>query len=300
MNVVRIERPSGVSAGTISQSQFADSVLASITGIWGTGFYDRMAAVSGTHKLWIIRENSDSLALNVIQTGIDIVTNTLIASGIEVNEYISSCSDNERYLGWVVDCIKYNGSSVSCTGVYQVIDINDIQNSGGTHSTGKITLASINGYSNSYNFPRPEDGPNPEVVVGDFWDSTTNQEDITFTVFSNDLEYATYDGENRRTYYAYMNGINYTRGVPIADITAICYEYDGEDEYSTQYYWDAEVPLDKYGLPQGTILEPEDPNFVSDGGSDCIPAFPTITFTSYPPSNYREIPGETGCLNLNP
>lgn len=299
MNVVRIERPSGVSSGTISQSEFADRALSGITDIWGTGFYNRMAAVSGTHKLWIIREDSDSLPFNVIESGINIIKNTLIASGIEVQEYNGLCLENERYLGWVIDCVKYNGDSVSCTGNYQVVDINDIQNSGGTHTTGKLTLASINGYSNPYNYPRPLDGPNTEVYVGTFWDSTTDQENIDFESVRDDLEYVIYDEENRQIYYTYMNGISYTRGIPTAYIIAICYEHDGEDVYSTQYGWYAEIPIDKYGLPQGTIEQPEDP-YVISSDSSCIPDFPTINFTSYPPSNYREIPGETGCINLNP
>lgn len=310
INVIRIDRPSGVSVGTISQEQFADRVLSGIIDIWGTGFYDRMSAVSGTHKLWIIRENGDSLRLSVIQSGIDIVKDTLIASGIEVSEHISSCSDNERYLGWVVDCIKYSGDNVSCTGMDQIPNViqNECYCSGSEPNTNKLTTVTIQGYGSGIDEYLEGDPPWTVVEIATPYDNFTDCDNIVWPQ-NNYLGY--YQvwvtggiGAYVQTELTYS--FFYEGGIPKVSVTSVCGNIINNEYRTRTFSFSGEIPLDQYGLPNGAVIF-EDFVDLDEGGyatSDCSPLTPDIVFFSHPPTSQLVclpiISGSQDCESINP
>ena len=311
MNIVRIGRPSGVSTGTISQEQFANTVLSNITDIWGTGFYNRMAAVSGTHKLWIIQENSDSLRTAVIASGINLIKNTLIASGIDVQQYANYCSiESERYLGWIVDCIKYNGENVSCTGMGQIPNIiyNECYCSGSAPNTNKLTTVTIHGYGSGIDQFQVGDPPWVVVDVAKPYDNFTNCDEI---VWPQNGIIGAYDYWVSGSIGAYIQksfvySLDYIGGVPRVSVVFYCSAIDPEDSglKSKQYSAISEIPLDSYGLPNGSPVF-EDINLDFDGGIDCSPGSPDIVFFSHPPTQQTEcipiIPsGPQDCESINP
>lgn len=312
INVVRIDRPSGVSAGTISQEQFADRVLSGIVDIWGTGFYDRMASVSGTHKLWIIQENSDSLRTAVIESGLNIVINTLIASGIQVQQYTNYCDlESERYLGWVVDCIKYDGDNVSCTGMGQIPNIiyNECYCSGSDPNTNKLTTVTIQGYGSGINTYGVGDTPWYWIDIATPYDNFTNCDNITWPTFNYLGYYAVYETGSLGPYTAIE--INYSffyqGGVPKVSVSSTCGNIINNEYRTRTFVFSGEVPLDQYGLPNGAVVF-EDVVDLDEGGyytSDCTPLPPNIVFSSHPPTQQTEcipvIPtGPQDCESINP
>jgi hypothetical protein len=313
-NIVEIARPSGgiesngsVAIGTISQEAFATGIKNSIENIWGSDFWNRMADANGTHKLWIIRESGLSMGTGVIQSGIDLFTTYLDTThpNLDYQEYLSTCGDNDRYLGWIVNCVSGQGSNASCTETFQLTNIleNNIQGSGSDTdpgSTNKLVIMSLEGYTSSGG-----------GQFGDLYDVTIDDAIDGTTVWTNNSwEQYGFLGTYRE-YYSSLN-FKYTvsvqlifeNGVHKAIVDAQCF-IDGNGN-SNNTVWKCIVPIDKYGLPNGK-LEPEsipitenyqvalcpgDQNYVNNDYSDyspaegdiecCTPRFPDIVFTSYP------------------
>lgn len=304
LNVVQIARPSGglefdgvsTAIGTISQTTFKDNIISGIETVWGTGFWDRMAAVSGTHKLWIIRESGLSLGSGVIQSGVDLFKNYLTSQSIDYTEHFPSCGDTDRYLGWLTDCITYSGANISCTGLFIPPNIiTDIQGSGSHPGTNKLVTLTLEGYSS--------DGGDSEsyyVEIHEALDNTTVWDPNLWSTFQNNYiaEYRDLvSGGFYRTYSVALY-LTYENGLHKLTVSAICYtspQYQTGD--STTYQWKCIVPLDKYGIPNGTV-QPDELEFTSVFNTGCIPRFPSIVFTSYPSG--QPLPSGTDCTQFNP
>jgi hypothetical protein len=314
LNIIQIARPSGgiesdgssLASGTISQLTFKNDIITGIQNVWGTGFWDRMAASS--NKLWIIRETGISLGSGVIQSGINLFKEYLDTENITYTEHFPDCGDTDRYLGWLTDCITYNGDNVSCTGLFIPPNItqNNIQCSG---TTDKLVTMSLEGYIESSG----DGGSTFAVTIEPIIDATTTCDtaggwpvpnlDGLYSIGS----YTDYDVENggAMTYNAtvalfYRNGIHrlnvelYSYGGPL---------YQGGGNYIRQV-WDCIVPLDRYGVPNG-IVEPDDLIFEQintdayEYASPNAPRFPNIVFTSYTPTSFAT-PSGTDCTQFNP
>ena len=301
LNVVQIARPSGgiesdgisIASGTISQFDFYEDIKSGIALVWGADFWNRMSASS--NKLWIIRETGVSLGSGVIQSGVDLFKSDLSASGINYIEHFPSCGDNERYLGWITDCVSYTGQNVSCTGLFSIPNIteNNIQGSG-TDSTNKLVTATFEGHSTDESA-----SPSYYLEIAKVFDSNTTYYEGIWNEYVNNFvaDYKEYDGSLNVT-YEYGAYFYYDNGIPKMDINALCRVPPNSNANSLS--WTCVVPLDKYGIPSG-ILEPE---AINDALSvltltSCTPRFPNIVFTSHVPNDWATIPCGTGCLNIN-
>lgn len=310
LNIVQIARPSGGyeydslpdaynAIGSISQEAFYSGIVSGVELVWGTGFWDRMAAATAasSNKLWIIREHSISLGSGVLESGINLFKTYLGSQNIDYQEHIPSCADTDRYFGWVTDCITYDGENVSCTGLFIPPNItqNNIQGSGTHDPTDKLVTMSIEGYSKSSGDATYDVNISPSVDNETLWSSTSwpvpNVEGKYF--LGNYTEYVNLN----KTYFASIF-LYYENGIHKAEVTADCFTPPLLN--ATTYNWVSIVPLDKYGIPNGT-LEPDELDFinVSDTGNLCIPRFPEITFTSYTPTSFA-IPSGTDCTQFNP
>ena len=314
LNIVQIPRPSGgleydgvtTSIGTISQTTFKDYIITAIENIWGNTFWSRMAASS--NKIWIIRENGVSLGEDVIQNAIDLFKTYLTSQGIDYTEHFPECNDTDRYLGWITDCITYDGADVSCTGLFipPNIKLNNIQGSGDNsdpNATNKLVVLSLEGYSTSGG---GQFGDDYLVEITPAMDSLTTWSTNLWSIPSNDYVgfYRHYTPEAASDYY-YSVWLYYENGIHKAGVDVYCYGppfYETGDN-KTQQYWKCVVPLDKYGIPNGT-LQADDLEFevigvdTSGNPTTCRPTFPNITFTSYTPSSFTS-PNGIDCTQFN-
>jgi hypothetical protein len=305
LNVIQIARPSGGvesngspnATGTISQAAFSSGIISGIETVWGTGFWARMAASS--NQLWIIRETGVSLGSGVIQSGIDLFKSYLSSSGITYTEHFPTCGDTDRYLGWLTDCISYDGANVSCTGIFVPPNItqNNIQGSGSHSPTGKLVTMSLEGYPASSG----DNGATYSVTIDIAVDNIT---EWTSWPVANEAGkyllgvYNEYDVEaaSAQTYYAEVY-LYYENGLHKVDVSATCYvppSYQFGD--STTYNWQCIVPLDQYGLPNGKV-QPDETTFTNIV-ANCTPRFPNIVFTSYPSGQVAA--SGTDCTQFNP
>ena len=271
LNIVEIARPSGGTEangspnaiGTISQTEFKDNIISGIETVWGSGFWNKMAAANGTHKLWIIRENGLSMGSGVIQPGIDLFKNYLTSQNIDFTEHFPSCAENDRYLGWLTDCITYDGDNVSCTGVFPLTDITEgnIQGSG-TSATSKLVTMTLENYGSTEGIAGVYN-----AVVDIILDGTTDWSDITevggtkwppledgkYPVGS----YSESDQENGGIeMYNYTIKLYNENGLLKAEVIATCYDNGAlaNPQLFTTWTWQSIVPVDKDGIPSG-ILE---------------------------------------------
>jgi hypothetical protein len=316
-NIVEIARPSGgiesngsVAIGTISQEAFATGIKNSIENIWGSDFWTRMAAVNGTHKLWIIRESGLSMGTGVIQSGIDLFTTYLDTThpNLDYQEYLSTCGDNDRYLGWIVNCVSGQGSNASCTETFQLTNIleNNIQGSGNDtdpNGTNKLVIMSLEGYTSSGGGDIGE----PLVAISAAIDGITEWTNNSWPVGSIG-DYTEYYWPSINNKYIVSVQLIFENGVHKAIVNAQCFINGNGNSNNT--VWKCIVPIDKYGLPNGK-LEPEsipiienyqvalcpgDTDYVNNDYSDyspaegdiecCTPRFPDVVFTSYPSEAY--------------
>jgi hypothetical protein len=308
-NVVQIPRPSGgtesngsyPAIGTISQTTFKDYIISGIESLWGINFWTRMAAASPNHKLWIIRADTVALDTQVIQPGIDLFKTYLTNAGIAHEEYFSYCNDNERYLSWIVDAITYGGVSNSCNEVYQPIDIfvGSAQSSG-THPTGKLVTVSIEGLSASSG--TINESP-VSLTLSSAFDTITNYADINWADITNNViaTYQEFDVANARQDYLTSIQFLYENGVPRVITDSYCYQYTDPYTYPdyTRNIWQGDVPLDKYGIPNGTVQV----EFITiDSYQNCTPKYANIVFSSYPNTANPPQPPAPGvdCAQFNP
>lgn len=313
LNIVQIARPSGgleydgisEAIGTISQSEFKDNIITAIQTVWGSDFWSRMAAANGTHKLWIIRENGLSMGSGVIQSGVDLFKEYLASSGIDYTEHFPTCNDTDRYLGWLTDCITYDGDNVSCTGLFTPPDItqNNIQASGDNsdpNTTNKLVIMSLEGYSVSSG----DLTPTYYVTIDESVDSSTSWSSTGWPAPNGEgqyalgtyLEYGSVEDGSPLVYAAYVS-IYYENGLHKALVQADCYSPPLAG--ATTYYWRSIVPLDKYGIPNG-VLEPDELELINiaNTGNTCVPRFPDIVFTSYTPTSFT-VPSGIDCTQFN-
>lgn len=299
MNIVDIPRPSGgterngttPAIGTISQEEFKDNIISSINTIWGNDFWSRMS--SSSNKLWIIRESGLSMGTGVIQSGIDLFTSYLDInySNLDYQEYLSTCGDNDRYLGWIVNAVSGQGNNVSCTETYQPPNIiTNIQGSGNHNPTNKLVTMSLEGYSAT--------GGNSEsyaVTIDGAIDNQTTWTNGDWSYVTNGLVAEYKDlitGGFYWTYSVYVS-LFYENGLHRVSVSGNCYappDYQAGSDVNTKV-WECIVPLDKYGIPNGVVEEPgatESESLVldysdySDLAVDNCPRFPSIVFTSHP------------------
>lgn len=306
LNIVQIARPSGglesdntsTAIGTISQLEFKNAIVSGIEVVWGNGFWDRMSASS--NQLWIIRESGLSMGSNVIQSGVDLFKSYLDSQSVNYTEHMPSCNDTERYLGWISDCIMYSGENVSCTGTFQIPDITDVQCSGDGPGD-KLVTGSFDGYTTTSG-TYLETG-NVIVKIAPVFDNTTTcYSSIWSNLISpgNDVvDYTEYYTTDRLDIeYWYHANFTYVNGIPKTRINAACYNTSG---YYVTAEFQGNVPLDKYGVPNGTVDLEEiisiDTTYAN--GYDCVPRFPNIVFTSHVPSSWTAASG-TDCTVYNP
>lgn len=301
MNIVDIPRPSGgtesngttPAIGTISQEEFKDNIISSINTIWGNDFWSRMS--SSSNKLWIIRESGLSMGTGVIQSGIDLFTSYLDTnySNLDYQEYLSTCGDNDRYLGWIVNAVSGQGNNVSCTETYQPPNIiTNIQGSGNHNPTNKLVTMSLEGYSAT--------GGNSEsyaVTINEAIDNQTTWTNGDWSYVTNGLVAEYKDLVTGGFYWTYSVYVSlfYENGLHRVSVSGNCYappDYQSGSDVNTKV-WECIVPLDKYGIPNGVVEEPGstaseslslvlDYSDYSDLAVDNCPRFPSIVFTSHP------------------
>lgn len=305
LNIVQIPRPSGgiesdgvsTAIGTISQLEFKNAIISGIQTVWGTDFWTRMSESS--NKLWIIRESGLSLGSGVIQSGIDLFKDYLASSGIDYTEHFPTCGDTDRYLGWLTDCITYNGDNVSCTGIFQPLNImGDIQGSGTHDPTNKLVTINIEGYtSSSGSFCEPTSSTSSATIHPVIDDTATFTSWYTTNGYLG--SYYTYDCDAlAMTSEAHLN-LRYINNIHILEVSVQCYE---APTWGSAYNWTVFkciVPVDKYGVPNGTV-EADSIEFESiqvSGG--CTPRLPNITFFSHVPTSFATASG-IDCTQFNP
>lgn len=309
MNIVEIPRPSGgvesngasPAIGTISQTTFKDYVISGIESIWGLTFWSRMAAASPTNKLWIIRSDTVSLDAQVIQPAIDLFKTYLTNAGIAYEEYFSYCPDNERYLSWIVDAITYDGVSNSCNEVYQVVDVFSGSTQGsGIHPTGKLVTVSVEGLSASTGTLNETD---ISLSLSSVFDTVTDYANINWGDITNSViaTYQEFDVANARPNYLSSIQFLYENGVPRVVTDSYCYQYTDPYTYPdyTRIIWKGDVPLDKYGIPNGAV---QVEFFEIDDYQNCTPRYANVVFSSYPNTSNPPQPPAPGvdCTQYNP
>lgn len=326
INIVDMPRPSGgteangstPAVGTISQEEFKDNIISSINTIWGNDFWSRMS--SSSNKLWIIRESGLSMGTGVIQSGIDLFTSYLDSNypNLDYQEYLSTCADNDRYLGWIVNAVSGQGNNASCTETYQPPNImTNIQGSGSHNPTNKLVTMSLEGFSVT--------GGNQEsysVTINEAIDTATIWTNGDWSYVNNGLvaEYKDLVSGGFYWTYAVYVSLFYENGLHKVSVSGNCYaapNYQLDSAANTKV-WTAVVPLDKYGLPNGIVEEPgstESESLTLDYSdysdiNDC-PRFPNIVFSSHPSQAFIEslvspcplidfVNYTTDCTSINP
>lgn len=313
INITGIARPSGgtefsdpsdsrrppntLATGTISANTFATGVIESIQTIWGNNFWTTFPS---NQKLWLIIDNSISMGTGVTAESIDLFTTFLDNNypNITYQKYIPP--DNDRYLSWIVDAVKYEGVDTASSETLQPIDIygSEIQDKGVCNGTNKLVVLSLEGYNTNQSLAIDD-----EYIIIDI----TPAVDGTATDFASwapsqygylgNIEKGFYPTNNitlqsPKREYAYNIWYHFVNGVAKLKIDgyADCYNENGQYDGFRTIFWEGIVPLDKYGIPNGTVTESDILYDSYEQGAqgyqahscDSALPFPLIQFTSCP------------------
>lgn len=287
--------------GTISPTGFASGVINSINTIWGNDFFTNFA--SSSQKLWLVIDNGYSMGTGVTGPALEFFTAFLDNNypNIDYEKYIPP--DNDRYLSWIVDVIKYNGIDTASSEILEPVDIyqSEIQGSGVCNNTDKLTIVSLEGYNTNQNFTLTDNDTKYVIVEitpavnaeGNFAGWAPSQNGYLGSIekgsWNSEFQY----GEQQLFYgiwYYFENGNAKLR----VDGSSFCLdEYGIQQSWFTS--WEGTVPLDKYGIPNGVV---EQSTVINDSSYDAF-IFPGYQGYSLPPCNPPPFPliGFTSCPN---
>jgi hypothetical protein len=300
--------PLNPAIGTISAATFTNDVIQAAKDIWGSTVWDDIAA--SNQKLWLIIDNSFSMGVGVTQESMDLLRSFLNSKNISHQSYFPP--DNDRYLSWIIDAIKYNGVDTASSEILQPIDIyySDVQSSGTCNGTNKLVTMSIDGYSTNQLGLYVPNAENPDYILDIGIISALSSEGNYETWFPSEYGFIASkivtDPNTFAFTYIYDIRYHFVNGHPKLIITAT----HNCDSYSYNIWWEGTVPLDKYGIPNGTVVLNTviyEDSLVAGYQSlpiSCPEApFPVITFTSCPSNDLitarSNLNCYTDCTSLN-
>jgi hypothetical protein len=285
INVTGIPRPSGgieyngnVNAiGSISDNSFASGIVNAINTIWGENFWSQMENSYNSRynrpcKLWIATGNTKSLGSGILSSGIQIFRNHTVSnknwSIDQTPVYINECG--ERYLGWITDCILYQGDPRSCDNLLQVKNITQ-DNECGSNAGDRLTKFYLNNScsgldqkSNSaYGIGLSQTISSLFACTGIYYANLVEEFNNSNQALAT-WDYTEGDEENfGGCYSVHQSGdirLIFENGVPKLETVSYCEDNcwgygEGGGLYfpTTETRWTTFIPLNSYGIPNGTI-----------------------------------------------